>query len=172
MVDSRVFLKTSAVRKCVLRGAARSVWWGTQGTMELPAIRGSHTFYCAFCIDECKSILCQRHSHIWNDMCESTKAQAINKINEYNSIIFPNELDRKKLQLFVNRLVVTDELNKLKNAKVDAVYMQALEQQNRFYFKYSNAITVLFMSYAFFTEGVAGFWKYAPLTFASLLASS
>ncbi len=140
--------------------------------MELPVIRGSHTFYCAFCIDECKSILCQRHSHIWNGMCDSTKAQAINKVNEYNSMFFPSYIDRKKLQLFVNRLVVTDELNQLKNVKVDAVYIQALENQNRFYFKYSNAMTVLFMGYAFFTEGLAGFLKYSIMTVGALLASS
>ena len=98
--------------------------------------------------------------------------QALNKVVEYNSRILPSELDRKKLQLFVNRLVVTDELNKLKNAKVDAVYIQALENQNRFYFKYCNAITVIFMGYSLMIEGWTGFWKYAALTFASLLASS
>lgn len=144
----------------------------TRDTMAQPEIRGSHNFQCGFCTDSTKRCFCARHAHLWWELSEVTRMQALNKVVEYNSRILPSDLDRKKLQLFVNRLVVTDELNKLKNAKVDAVYMQALEQQNRFYFKYSNTITMVFMAYAFFTEGVAGFWKNAALTFVSLLASS
>ncbi len=145
---------------------------GTRDAMALPEIRGSHTFQCGFCTDSSKRCFCDRHAHLWWEMSDVTRMQALNKVVEYNSRILPSELDRKKLQLFVNRLVVTDELNKLKNAKVDAVYIQALENQNRFYFKYCNAITVIFMGYSLMIEGWTGFCKYAALTFASLLASS
>lgn len=103
---------------------------GGREAMEQPEIRGSHSFQCGFCTDITKKCFCERHAHVWSEFSDLTKLQALDRIVEYNSIILPSVVDRKKLQLFVNRLVVYDELNKLKNAKVN---IQAPDKQNRFY---------------------------------------
>ncbi len=81
-----------------------------------PEIRCSRGFFCGYCTNTShRRPFCDRHSYKWNELCDLTKKQAINEIDAFNGKFLPSEKARKRLQLFINRIVVRDELNKYRN---------------------------------------------------------
>jgi hypothetical protein len=99
--------------------------------------------------------------------------QATEMIKQYNLKFFPDDLDHKKLQIFVNRLVVTDELNKLRGQReTNEVYVQALEKECRYYKRYSAIISGVFLGCAALYNGLFGVWEWSVLTLVTLFMSA
>lgn len=85
--------------------------------MPQPEIRcGGHGFQCAYCIDSSqRRTFCDRHYHLWENLCLLTQHQVYDAISDYNSKVDEPRIARKKLQRFINRVMILDELNKLRS---------------------------------------------------------
>lgn len=62
--------------------------------------------YCGYCYRKANNgIFCDSHSYIWNTLCKKTQKQVEERIND-------KSLHKRKLQIFVNKIMIMDELNK------------------------------------------------------------
>lgn len=55
--------------------------------------------------------------------------------------------------------------------EVDQIYVQALENEARYYRRYFHIISVVFMVYAMITSGLWGVWWWTVLTLVVMFAS-
>ncbi len=80
-----------------------------------PKIKCFWGFQCAFCWDDAryKYPICDRHIHKWDTLNIETKRQIYSHVNAFN-VNLP-ETNRRKLQIFIHRIEVLDELNKLRS---------------------------------------------------------
>lgn len=54
--------------------------------------------------------MCERHMHKWETLDEETKIQVWSHVNLFNI----GESNRRRLQIFIHRIEILDELNKFK----------------------------------------------------------
>jgi hypothetical protein len=80
-----------------------------------PRIKCFWGFQCAFCWDDSryKYPVCERHIHKWDTLNIGTKRQVYSYVNAFNTN--SPETNRRKLQIFIHRIEILDELNKLKS---------------------------------------------------------
>lgn len=83
--------------------------------MHRPKIRCFWGFHCAFCLDDStyKYPICKRHICKWDNLHIETKRQIYSHVNAFNSNL--PETNRRKLQIFINRIEILDELNRLRS---------------------------------------------------------
>ena len=100
-----------------------------------PEIRCSRGFFCGYCTNTShRRPFCDRHSYKWNELCDATKQQTRQEIDAFNGKFLPSEKARKRLQLFINRIVVRDELNRSRNSGDVILYLSrqndSLKEEN------------------------------------------
>lgn len=62
--------------------------------------------YCGYCFRKAQNgIFCETHSYIWGTLCVKTQEQIEEKINDKG-------LHKRKIQIFVNKVMIMDELNR------------------------------------------------------------
>lgn len=142
-------------------------------SMDQPQIKSSVCFQCGHCSEKSGNVLfCERHHHVWKNLMEVTKVQAHIQVLKYNNTILPSVKDRKKLQMYINRLVVMDDLNRYStNTHVDQVYIKSLETDVKFTRRMVTLLAGCLMCVNIYYEGFKGFWKFLGLTFCSALVS-
>lgn len=78
-----------------------------------PKIKCFWGFTCAFCVDATthKFPICEKHLHKWEILHTRTKVQVYSHVNLFNK----GESNRRMLQIFIHRIEVLDELNRIKS---------------------------------------------------------
>ena len=68
-------------------------------------------FSCAYCFDDTrhKYPICEKHKHIWDSLKMNTRV----KVATYVSLFNNGKMNRRSLQIFINKIEILDELNKL-----------------------------------------------------------
>lgn len=79
-----------------------------------PKIKCFWGFRCAFCVDDSthKYPLCAKHMPKWDSLHTETKRQTVAHVRLFNN--GDSTMNRRKLQIFIHRVEIYDELNKLK----------------------------------------------------------
>lgn len=79
-----------------------------------PKIKCFWGFRCAFCINETitKYPMCEKHIHKWDTLRYETKKQIMDNVNAFNNNY--KNMNRRRLQIFIYRIEVLDELNRFK----------------------------------------------------------
>ena len=82
-----------------------------------PKIKCYWGFNCAFCFDAArhKFPICERHIHKWETLNHQTKVQVYSHVNLFNK----GYTNRRQLQIFIHRVEVLDELNRIKSFYVN-----------------------------------------------------
>jgi hypothetical protein len=77
-----------------------------------PKIKCFWGFHCAFCINDNrhKFPMCERHIHKW----ETLQVQTKNQIHVHVKFFNKGVTNRRQLQIFIHRIEVLDELNRIK----------------------------------------------------------
>lgn len=77
-----------------------------------PKIKCFWGFHCAFCINDSrhKFPICERHIHKWETLDHETKRQIYSHVNLFNT----GASNRRMLQIFIHRIEILDELNRIK----------------------------------------------------------
>lgn len=80
----------------------------------IPKIKCFWGFRCAFCVDNSisKYPMCEKHLHKWDTLNDETKRQIIINVSLFNSN--DKSMNRRRLQIFIHRIEVLDELNNFK----------------------------------------------------------
>jgi hypothetical protein len=85
--------------------------------MTQPEIRcGGPGFDCAYCIKSSqRRAFCNRCSFMWDGLCTDTRYNLLAAINRYNSKCGDPVYERRRLQRFIDRLMLVDKINRLES---------------------------------------------------------
>ena len=56
--------------------------------------------------------MCEKHIHKWDTLHEETKKQTVTNVGAFNN--GDKQMNRRRLQIFIHRIEVLDELNNFK----------------------------------------------------------
>ena len=80
-------------------------------TNHCPKIDCFWGFQCAFCVDDKnhKYPICEKHQHKWDALNMNTKIKIVTCVSQFNK----GGMNRRVLQIFINKIETLNELNNM-----------------------------------------------------------